>query len=269
MMSEPLPFRVIFEDEHILAVEKPAGMVAHPVYKHPDGTLVDYIAAWRAARGLTRPWLLHRLDKDTSGVVLLAISPHTLRITARQFSEHTVRKSYIALAWGADLPDAGTITAPLGRDPDDRRRMIVRDDGQAAETHYEVLARSAHHALLRLRPTTGRMHQLRAHLAHLGHPIAGDPVYAHRGADIPVCQSSTDIPICQSETDAPACQSETDKNICSPDHLPAARLLLHAEAITLRIPSLGGARARTFLAPLPHDFLVALRDLEISLPHRG
>jgi 23S rRNA pseudouridine1911/1915/1917 synthase len=232
MMIEPLPFRVIFEDAHILAVEKPAGMVAHPVYKHLDGTLIDFVAAWRTARGLARPWLLHRLDKDTSGVVLLAISPHTLRITARQFTEHTVRKSYIALAWGADLPDEGTVRAPLGRDPEDRRRVMVRDDGQAAETHYEVLARSAQHALLRLRPVTGRMHQLRAHLAHLGHPIAGDPVYAV-------------------------------------GYPPAARLLLHAEAITLRIPALGGARARTFLAPLPPDFLAALADMGFSLPHGG
>lgn len=231
-MIDPLPFRVIFEDEHILAVEKPAGMVAHPVYKHPDGTLVDFVAAWRAERGLARPWLLHRLDKDTSGVVLLAISPHTLRITARQFSEHTVRKSYIALVWGADLPDEGTITAPLGRDPADRRRVIVRDDGQTAETRYEVLARSGQHALLRLRPTTGRMHQLRAHLAHLGHPIVGDPVYA------------VGFP-------------------------PAARLLLHAEAITLRIPALGGARPRTFLAPLPLDFLAVLADVGVALPQRG
>ncbi len=223
-MCETCPLRVIFADEHILAVEKPAGMVTHPVYKHPDGTLVDYVAAWYAARGLARPWLLHRLDKDTSGVVLLAVSPHTLRVAARQFSDHTVGKRYLALVWGGDFADAGTIVAPLGRDPDDRRRVIVRADGQAAETRYEVIQRGAMHALVRLRPVTGRMHQLRAHLASIGHPIAGDPVYA-------------------------------------PAYPTFPRLLLHAEAITLRVPALGGARPRTFLAPIPLDFASALETV--------
>jgi 23S rRNA pseudouridine1911/1915/1917 synthase len=223
-MTDSFPLRVIFEDEHILAVEKPAGLVMHPVYKHPDGTLVDYIAAWRAARGLSRPWLLHRLDKDTSGVVLLAVSSHTLRLAARQFTEHTVSKCYVALVWGRDLADAGTIAAPLGRDPDDRRRIIVRADGQEAETRYEVIQRRAAHALVRLRPVTGRMHQLRAHLAAIGHPIAGDPVYA-------------------------------------PDRPPFPRLMLHAEAVTLRVPALGGARARAFLAPITPDFASVLESI--------
>jgi 23S rRNA pseudouridine1911/1915/1917 synthase len=220
-MIDPLPFRVIYENMHILAVEKPAGMVTHPVYKHPDGTLVDYVAAWRAERGLSRPWLLHRLDKPTSGVLLFAGSEHMLRIGARQFEQHTVAKRYLALVWGADLPDEGMIDAPLRRDPEDRRRVIVREDGKAAQTRYEVLERRGNHALVRLRPVTGRMHQLRAHLESIGHPMCGDEVYA-------------------------------------PDHAPFSRLMLHAEAITIQMPTWGGARARTFLAPIPADFATAL-----------
>ncbi len=221
-MAAPPLFRVIYENAHILAVEKPAGMVTHPVYKHPNGTLVDFVAEWRAARGLARPWLLHRLDKGTSGVVLFAASEHMLRIGARQFERHEVSKCYLALVWGADLPDEGIIDAPLGRDPADRRRVIVRDDGQAAQTRYEVLERRGGHALLRLRPITGRMHQLRAHLASIGHPICGDETYA---LDLPSC----------------------------------SRLMLHAEAITIRVPHAGGARPRTFLAPMPPDFASALQ----------
>ena len=219
-METSLPFRVVFEDQHLLVVEKPVGLVVHPVYKHPDGTLTDFVWAWCAERGLVRPWLLHRLDKDTSGLVLFAKSEHMLRMGTRQFEAHTIIKHYVAVVWGTDLPDEGLIDVPLMRDPLDRRRVIVDAAGQSAQTRFAVSERWGDRALLRLWPITGRTHQLRAHLTHLGHPMVGDPVYA---------------------LEYPA----------------APRLLLHASSITLQVPVLGGARLRTFLAPLPLDFAIA------------
>lgn len=220
-MDIALPFRVVWEDHHLLVVEKPTGMVTHPVYKHPDGTLTDFVAAWYATRELPRPWLLHRLDKDTSGLVLFARSAQMLRLGVRQFEAHSIRKEYCAVVWGADLPEEGLIDVPLMRDSADRRRVIVDANGQAAMTRFAVSQRGADRALVRLWPVTGRTHQLRAHLTHLGHPIVGDPVYA---------------------TAYPA----------------TSRLMLHAGAITLRVFKLdGGMTLRTFLAPVPVDFATA------------
>ncbi len=225
MNESPLPFRVVHEDAHLLVVEKPAGMVTHPVYKHADGTLTDFVWAWYDARGLPHPWLLHRLDKDTSGLILFARTPDMLRVGVRQFEDHTIAKEYAAVVWGAELPDSGMIDLRLMRDPADRRRVIVAPEGagQAAQTRYAVAERHGDTALLRLWPVTGRTHQLRAHLANIGHPIMGDPVYA---------------------TGRP----------------PAARLLLHAASITLMVPRVGGGPTQrvTFLAPLPPDFAAAL-----------
>ncbi|MBA3825262.1 MAG: RluA family pseudouridine synthase [Ktedonobacterales bacterium] len=225
MTTPILPFRVVHENTHLLVVEKPAGMVTHPVYKHPDGTLTDFVAAWYATRDLPRPWLLHRLDKDTSGLILFARTADMLRVGVRQFEDHTITKEYAAVVWGADVPAAGLIDLRLMRDPADRRRVIVAPDeaGQAAQTRYVVVARQGNAAQVRLWPVTGRTHQLRAHLANIGHPIVGDPIYA------------------------------TEQS-------PAARLLLHAASITLSVlPDATAPPHRvTFLAPLPPDFAAAL-----------
>src|SRR5579884_4253674 len=112
-MQSTLPFRVIWENEHVLVVEKPAGMVTHPAYRHPDGTLTDAVAQWMADREQPRPWLLHRLDRDTSGIVLFARTERARRICVRQFENHTVVKQYVALVWGDDLPERGMIDAAV------------------------------------------------------------------------------------------------------------------------------------------------------------
>jgi 23S rRNA pseudouridine1911/1915/1917 synthase len=214
-MCIDLPFRVIFEDQHVLVVEKPTGMVVHPAYGHYDGTLADTVAEWQAGRGLSRPWLVHRLDKDTSGLVLFAKSEHALRLCTRQFTRHTVDKRYLALVWGADIADKGTVDAPICRDPEDRHRMIVSsEDGQDSLTSFSVCERHQNSTLVELKPKTGRMHQLRIHMASIGHPIVGDPVYALT-------------------------------------HPSAPRLMLHAAMLSIYLP---GQRHPTFLAPPPPDF---------------
>ncbi len=177
--------RVLFEDADLLAVDKPAGLVTHPSYKHPDGTLADLVFARQAARGEGRPWLLHRLDRETSGVVLFAKTERARRALVRQFERRTVRKRYLAVVAGTLPASEGLIEAPLARDPADRRRTIVVAGGQPAATRYRVLA--AHgadrdgYALVLLAPLTGRTHQIRAHLAWLGAPIAGDARYVGEG----------------------------------------------------------------------------------------
>lgn len=173
--------RVLFEDADLLAVDKPPGMVAHPAYQHPDGTLFDAVAARQTARGERRPWLLHRLDRDTSGVVLLAKTELARRHLVRQFERRLVRKWYLAVVHGTPSATSGEICAPLRRDPSDRRRVMVDPSGQEATTRYRVLAGSADAALVLVEPLTGRMHQIRVHLASLGHPIVRDATYGPGG----------------------------------------------------------------------------------------
>jgi 23S rRNA pseudouridine1911/1915/1917 synthase len=173
--------RVLFEDADLLAVDKPAGLVAHPTYKHPDGTLADAIFARQEVRGEGRPWLLHRLDRATSGVVLFAKTERARRSLVRQFERRTVRKRYLALVAGTLPRTEGLIEAPLARDPADRRRTIVVEGGQPATTRYRVLATRGDYALALVAPITGRTHQIRAHFAWLGAPIAGDVRYLGEG----------------------------------------------------------------------------------------
>ena len=216
---------VLHEDLELLAVAKPAGLVTHPAYKHPDGTLCDAIFARQAARGERRPWLLHRLDRETSGVVLFAKTEQARRALVRQFERHLIQKCYLALVAGLLTPTDGAIDAPLARDPTDRRRTIVTPGGQPALTRYRVLAARAEHALVLVEPITGRTHQIRAHLAAAGAPLIGDRRY---------------LP------DA------------SPAGLLADRAMLHAWRITLRYP--GSGALFTIAAPPPADFAaLALR----------
>jgi 23S rRNA pseudouridine1911/1915/1917 synthase len=221
--------RMLLEDAHLLAVEKPAGQVTHPAYKHPDGTLADAVFAWQAGRGEGRPWLLHRLDRETSGVVLFAKTEQARRGLVRQFERRTVQKRYLALVVGTLAQAAGQIEAPLARDPVDRRRTIVVEGGQPATTRYRVLAARGSYALVLAEPITGRTHQIRAHLAWLGAPIAGDARYLDEAHPV-----------------APL----------------ASHALLHAWRIGFRHPASGEPVA--ICAPLPADFAAAIRTLGLE-----
>jgi 23S rRNA pseudouridine1911/1915/1917 synthase len=172
---------VLWEDAELFAVYKPAGLVTHPTYKHPDGTLADAVFARQHARGAGRPWLLHRLDRETSGLVLFAKTDRARRGLVRQFERHTIRKRYLAVLAGKLDPPAGGIEAPLMRDPLDRRRTIVDPAGQPATTHYRTLAARGGYSLVLAAPRTGRTHQIRAHFASRGVPLLGDGTYLPQG----------------------------------------------------------------------------------------
>jgi 23S rRNA pseudouridine1911/1915/1917 synthase len=185
LVPEEIPLSVAYEDDQMLIVDKPAGLVVHPSAGHATGTLVHALAG-RALRrgeplgsiaGVGRPGIVHRLDKDTSGLLLVAKTDAAQSALMRGFAEHAIEKEYVALVHGKAPAPRGRIEAPVGRDPRDRQRMAVVAGGRQAVTEYEVLASRGEHTLLALRPRTGRTHQLRAHLAYLRLPIAGDRRY--------------------------------------------------------------------------------------------
>ncbi len=184
IQPESIPLDVLYEDEDLAAVNKPAGMVVHPAYGHTTGTLVNAaLARWpemAAAGGMERAGIVHRLDKDTSGVIVLAKSAAALEALQAQFKARTVHKRYLALVEGVPATPGGLIDAPIGRDQKQRKRMAVRHDGRKAVTRYTLLEDLDSHALLALEPQTGRTHQIRIHLAWLGHPVVGDQVYGFR-----------------------------------------------------------------------------------------
>lgn len=176
-LRDTLDIAMLTEDEDILAVEKPAGLVVHPAYRHPDGTLTDAVFADADRRGLPRPWLLHRLDRETSGVVLFARSEAARRSLVRQFQQRQIVKRYLAVIGGELAASSGEIDAPLCRDPLDRRRVIISPAGKPARTRFQVLAAWSSFSLVLAEPFTGRTHQIRAHLAFRGAPLAGDLTY--------------------------------------------------------------------------------------------
>jgi 23S rRNA pseudouridine1911/1915/1917 synthase len=228
---EEIPLTILFEDESILVVDKPAGLVVHPAAGNQSGTLVAAVLHhWQGPRpGLDplRPGLVHRLDKDTSGVIVIAKDAGALADLAAQFKARSVAKQYLAFVWGRPANTAGVIDAPLGRHPVHRKRMAIRDDGRPARTRYEVTAGGAGMSLLRVWPETGRTHQIRVHLVSLGTPIVGDAVYG--GAR---------------RRPAPA---------------GLLRQALHAARLTLRHPATGVTM--TFESPLPGDLQLLEREL--------
>lgn len=175
--AEEIEIAVLHEDNWLLAIDKPAGMVVHPTYKNWSGTLLNALL-WRVkGREPLVPSIITRLDKQTSGVVLVALSADLHARVQRDAAAGHVRKEYLAIVHGQPSPKAGTIDLSLDRSPEDRRRVIVTDTGQPSRTRYEVLSTAGGHALVRCELVTGRTHQIRVHLAHQGWPIAGDEVY--------------------------------------------------------------------------------------------
>ncbi|HEX4948427.1 MAG TPA: RluA family pseudouridine synthase [Blastocatellia bacterium] len=233
-MPENIALDVLFEDEDLLIVNKPVGLLSHPSHKEKSGTLLNAIAyhllhSPNKPTAVPRPILLHRLDRDTSGVIALAKTERANRIVSKAFRERRVKKLYLAVVHGVIVAEHGTIDAPIGYDPHTWPRWGVRENGDASQTNFTVKQRFAYHTLLELEPLTGRTHQLRIHCAHIGHPIVGDPVY--RGSD---------------------------KTVLHP--IPGHTLkhqLLHAHTLTLRHPATG--EEMHFIAPLPPTMIEAIQ----------
>jgi 23S rRNA pseudouridine1911/1915/1917 synthase len=183
---EAIPLEVLYEDADLVVVVKPAGMVAHPAAGHHTGTLVHALlglgGSWSAAAGEARPGLVHRLDKDTSGVLVAARNDVAHQALSAQLADRTMSRTYQAIAVGRVVGPSGVLEGDIGRHPRDRKRMAVVSSGRSARTRYEVLEALRGHTLLRCDLETGRTHQIRVHLAAFGHPIAGDRVYGGGGA---------------------------------------------------------------------------------------
>lgn len=185
LIPEAIPLRVIYEDQHLIVIDKPAGMVVHPACGHPSGTLANallyHYKTLAPAGGPSRPGIVHRLDKDTSGLLVAARDDQTHAALAAQFKEKSSEREYLAVVWGHPTPRQGTISSFLIRSRSDRRKIVVSEtEGKWAVTHYEVIEKFRHLSLVRLNLETGRTHQIRVHLAHRGHPVFGDPAYAGR-----------------------------------------------------------------------------------------
>jgi 23S rRNA pseudouridine1911/1915/1917 synthase len=233
---EPIRLAVLHEDEEILVLDKPAGLVVHPGAGNAAGTLVNALLHHRHdLRALARAGLVHRLDKDTSGVMVVACTPHAHAALVRQLESRSVRREYEAVCVGV-MTGGGTVDAPIGRHPVDRVRMAIREGGREAVTHYRVAARYRGHTHVLCRLETGRTHQIRVHLASIRHPLVGDPVYGGRLA-VPKGASAALIEALRG----------------------FRRQALHAARLELRHP--GSGEIVQFEAPLPVDFAALLAAL--------
>lgn len=189
LVPQDIPLDIVYEDGDVIVVNKPVGMVVHPAPGHSDGTLVNALLyhcgnTLSGINGTLRPGIVHRIDRDTSGLIIAAKNDAAHLALAAQLADHTLARTYECLAVGNFREDSGTVDAPIGRHPVDRKRMaVVRHGGREAVTHWEVIARYPGVTHLRCRLETGRTHQIRVHLTYIGHPILGDTVY---GAKKPV-----------------------------------------------------------------------------------
>ena len=227
LASEDIPVPVVFEDEHLLVVNKPAGLVVHPGAGNRSGTLVNALLSRGIEGGEDpeRPGVVHRLDRDTSGLMVLAKGEGTYSGLVAALSARRVKRVYRAIVVGKGLPETGTIDSPVGRDPANPTLMAV-GAGKTAVTHFKVVHRAAGYTMLRVRLETGRTHQIRVHFSAIGHPVYADPLYGK-----PV---------------------------------PGRRLWLHAERLAFVHPITG--EALEFESPIPSDLREAARELDASLP---
>ncbi|HOD43706.1 MAG TPA: RluA family pseudouridine synthase [Anaerolineaceae bacterium] len=230
LIPEEIPLDVIFESDDLMIINKPAGMVVHPGAGHKTGTLVHAALAHapelEGIGGELRPGVVHRLDKDTSGLILVAKNDRSHRWLQEQFRLRRVRKVYLALVDGTPPTPTGRIEAPIGRDPAHRRKMAVTtlQKGREAVTEYQTVETYAHHTLIEAHPLTGRTHQIRLHMAFLGCPIVADSLYGRRKPS-----------------------------------LPLERHFLHATRLTIMLP--GQMEEQTFTAPLPADLEKIIQQL--------
>ena len=185
--EEDIPLDVVYEDDDILIINKPQGMVVHPAYGHYSGTLVNALMfmedSLSSINGVVRPGIVHRIDKDTSGLICVAKNDNAHHFLADQLKDHTMAREYMALVRGVINENSGTIDMPIGRDKKDRQKMAVVKDGKPATTHFQVVARYKDHTLVKCQLVSGRTHQIRVHMAAIGHPVEGDPLYAGRNYD--------------------------------------------------------------------------------------
>ena len=223
LAAEAIPLRVLFEDDSLLVIDKPAHLCVHPAPGHDSGTLVNALLnhcgrALPGINGVARPGIVHRLDMDTSGLLVVAKTEQAQTALVGQFSAHSVLKEYLALVKGVVEPSRGTVDKPIGRHPTDRKRMAVVASGRPALSRYVCLASVPEASLVRVRIETGRTHQIRVHMASIGHPVIGDSTYSRPSPTLPSCD----------------------------------RQMLHAAHIRFLHPAT--ARAMEFFCPPPADF---------------
>ena len=187
--AEDIPLDVAYEDADVIVINKPKGLVVHPAAGHWEGTLVNALLhhckdSLSGVGGALRPGIVHRIDKDTSGLLIVAKNDFAHQKLAAQLQDHTLARTYVCIVCGNLREDAGTVNAPIARDKNDRKKMAVRPDGKPAVTHWQVLARYPGYTYVQCRLETGRTHQIRVHMASLGHPILGDTVYGHKKPEL-------------------------------------------------------------------------------------
>jgi 23S rRNA pseudouridine1911/1915/1917 synthase len=236
--SQDIPLAILYEDDAVLIIDKPAGLVVHPAAGHRDGTLQNALLHHAPGlAGIPRCGIVHRLDKDTSGLLMAAKTLSAHKSLVEQLQTRTVHREYLALVQGA-ITAGGTVDEPIGRHRTDRKRFAVREEGKPAVTHYRIAERFPHHTLLRVKLETGRTHQIRVHMAHIHHPLVGDPVYGGR-LKIPAGASEELITVIRN----------------------FKRQALHAEKLGIIHPATG--EYTEWQSPLPADFsglLAALRE---------